>query len=50
MEYEYDTLLAILAINPHAKVSIINSAGGEENIEWLHGTEPISLEDIRKKK
>jgi len=50
MEYEYDTLLAILAINPHAKVSIINSPGGEENIEWLHNTEPISLEDIRKKK
>ena len=47
---EYDTLAAILAINPDAKVSIIKPAGGEENIEWLHGTKPISLEDIEKKK
>lgn len=47
---EYDTLAAILAINPDAKISLIKPVGGEENIEWLHGTEPISSEDIRKKK
>lgn len=47
---EYDTLAAILAINPDAKISLIKPVGGEESIEWLHGTEPISSEDIRKKK
>ena len=47
---EYDTVEAILAINPDAKVSITKPKGGEERIEWLHGTKPISLEDIEKKK
>ena len=42
-----DIISAILAINPDAKVSV--NAEDFEQITWLHGTTPISNEDILAK-
>ena len=38
---------AILRINPDAKYSI--SGGDINNIQWNHGTTPISVSDIESK-
>ena len=38
---------AILALNPTALVKVTSE--DYSKIEWLHGTEPISVNDIKKK-
>ena len=42
---------AILAINPNAKVNVINDDGNVDNctINWLEGTTPISNADLQTK-
>jgi len=42
---------AILAINPNAKVNVINDDGNVDNctINWLEGTTPISNADLQAK-
>ena len=44
--YYYDTIAAIVAINPDAQVTVHKPQEGEETIEWLKGTPEISKADI----
>ena len=43
----YDICTAILAINPKAQVGVSNE--DYEKIEWMNGTTPISVDDIKAK-
>ena len=42
-----DICTAILAINPKAQVGVSNE--DYEKIEWMNGTTPISVDDIKAK-